>query len=196
MFFILRNSISKGETARFYAENAGFERIVQMIKRIEKGKKDLITHSSVRLDNYREIVTLMKLPDSGVPLSDQKNFFITHNNCFAGSELVDWILKNLAIRTREEAVEFSQKLLDAHWIAGINKKKKFKDADSTLYRFSTGTAPNESETKVDSIGLEDFEQLKVLGKGAFGKVCRYNTIMVMIFRSYWCVKKIIRKSTP
>jgi hypothetical protein len=90
----------------------------------------------VKLDHLGEVFGLMRNADSGVSLSDRKNFFITHRACFSGSELVDWVLKNLSIRTRDDASRYAQKYLDASYIVGISKKKKFKDSISVLYRFS------------------------------------------------------------
>ena len=51
-------------------------------------------------------------------------------------ELVDWMLMNLSIRNREDAVEYSQRLLDANWISSVNKGKTFKDSRAHMYKFS------------------------------------------------------------
>lgn len=51
-----------------------------------------------------------------------------------GTELIDWIIKNLPIRTREEACEYGMKLLTARFIYNVSRKKKFKDSDN-LYKF-------------------------------------------------------------
>jgi len=70
--------------------------------------------------------------------------------------------------TREEAEVYGQKLLNLHWIVSVAKKKKFVDSKD-IFKFSTGEAPRE-ESKFTDITIEDFEQLKVIGKGGFGKV--------------------------
>lgn len=121
----------------------------------------------MKLDNYPEVISLMQNSDTGVDIRDRSSFFVTFK-CFLGSELVDWIIKSLSIRTREEAIQYCQKLMDLHWIVRINKSKKFKD-DKIFCKFSTGEAPP-IEVVEESIGYDDFEQIRVLGKGAFGKV--------------------------
>lgn len=97
--------------------------------------------------------------------------------------MVDWILRNLPIRTREEAVEYGNKLIASNWIVGVNKKKKFKDSEN-MYKFSveisldysnfvqsgdSTVAQVETEQKESKVSMDDFESIKVLGKGGFGK---------------------------
>jgi len=131
---------AKGETAEFYASKLGNETIVKLLqeKGKENNKKSLITHSSVKLEIYSDVIALMKHPDYGVTLKDKKSFFVTHHNCFLGSDLVDWMIKNLPIRTREEAVDYGTKLLQANWITSVNRRKKLKDAENSIFKFSTG----------------------------------------------------------
>jgi len=63
------------------------------------------------------------------------------------------------------------KLLTARFIYNVSRKKKFKDSDN-LYKFGTGEndKDDQPEQKLGKVGIDDFEQLKVLGKGGFGKV--------------------------
>jgi hypothetical protein len=123
----------KGETVLFYAER--HPNIVKLLNfKFEGKKKELRTHD-IRLENFDEVVSVMR-GENGVPLAEKKSFFITYRDCFSGTGLVDWILKNLAIRTREESVAFCQKLLDLHWIESVKLNKAFKDKTTTLYRFS------------------------------------------------------------
>jgi len=89
----------KGETVLFYAER--YPAISKLLNsKTEKIKKELRTYD-IRLENFSEIVSIMSSSDNGVPLSEKKSFFITYQNCFSGSDLVDWILKKLSIRTRD-----------------------------------------------------------------------------------------------
>mmetsp|Transcript_19481 Transcript_19481/g.27178 ORF Transcript_19481/g.27178 Transcript_19481/m.27178 type:complete len:694 (-) Transcript_19481:65-2146(-) len=161
---------SKGETALIYAEKAGFDDIVKLIQaeQEKKKKKSLVTHANIRLDNMADIMSIMKDKESGVLVKDRQHFFVFHQDSFQGSDMVDWVLKNLPIRTREEAVVYGQKLLDNHWIASVTRKKKFKDSKN-LYQFSSGEAVPD-EPKQEKVSLDDFEQVKVIGKGGFGKV--------------------------
>eukprot|EP01114_Cavostelium_apophysatum_P012722 TRINITY_DN2910_c0_g1_i1.p1 TRINITY_DN2910_c0_g1~~TRINITY_DN2910_c0_g1_i1.p1 ORF type:complete len:655 (-),score=195.25 TRINITY_DN2910_c0_g1_i1:52-2016(-) len=171
----------KGESALFYSEKAGPSSVIKIMQDAvrESQKKTLITHQNVKLEAYADVVNVMKGPE-GIPLRDRSYFFITHHRCFQGSEMVDWLIKNLPIRTREEAVEYAQKLLSSRYIYQVGRKKKFKDADG-LYKFSAqepGEVQEEDKLsqstdtgqKLGKVGIDDFEQIRVLGKGGFGKV--------------------------
>jgi len=154
----------KGETALFYAEKCGHQEIEKILQQhLEKEQqlqKRLMTHDNVKLDNYFDIITIMSDSEFGIPLKDRVVFFFTHKKCFIGSEFVDWVIRNLPIRTREEAVSYGQKLMDSHWIVSPNKKNKFKDAKNHIYRFSTGEAISE-EPKVEKVGIDDFNSLRL-----------------------------------
>lgn len=165
-----------GSTAYYYAENANAGAIVKILdERIEKDrKKNLVTHKDLKMDNYKEVVSLMKDPDSGVQLKDRKQLFITHRNCCSGSDIVDWVMLNFGVTNRIDASEYCQKLLDHHWIceAGVNPKMKFKDSNR-LYRFNeSGEAPADLPNPQEKIGVDSFDFLKTVGKGGFGKVVK------------------------
>jgi len=164
---------NKKETALFYAEKGGYTNIVKYLhdKHEAEQKKTLITHQNVKTDNYAEIVSIMRDSESAVAQKDKKSFFITYKRVMLGSDIVDWILKNLPIRTREEATQYGTKLVENHFIYRVNKKNKFKDSKAHVYKFSeAGEAAAEPYIREEKVGIEDFEQLKVLGKGGFGKV--------------------------
>jgi len=164
---------NKKETALYYAEKGGYTQIVKLLhsKQEQEAKKTLITHQNVKVDNYAEVTSIMRDSEAAVEQKDKKSFFITYKRVMLGSEVVDWVLKNLPIRTREEATEYGKKLVENHYIYRVNKKNKFKDSKNHMYKFSeAGEQPTDILIEKDKVGIEDFDQLKVLGKGGFGKV--------------------------
>jgi len=89
-------------------------------------KKPLKTHENVSLDDYLAVTTLLKHPDHGIQLKHRRGFFVTYHSSFDGTEFVDWVLRNLAVNSREEAEKYGQKLVELGWVQSVNKKK-FKD---------------------------------------------------------------------
>src|SRR4051812_30238404 len=87
----------KGETALIYAEKAGFDEIVKLIQieQEKKKKKSLVTHANIRLDNMADIISIMKDRESGISVKDRQHLFVIHKDTFQGTDMVDWILKNL-----------------------------------------------------------------------------------------------------
>lgn len=81
----LTNRFSKGESALFYAEKAGFEKIIKLVSdKKDNTKKALITHQNVKLENYADVVKLAQHPEYGLALKDRRHFFIMHNKSFLG----------------------------------------------------------------------------------------------------------------
>lgn len=133
--------------------------------------------------SMEELVTLLRQPDSGLPIMDRKWHFKTYPSCLVGAELVDWLMCHLPLRSRKEAVQIGNRLLNEGYLESVVEPgKPFKD-HYLFYAFGAG--PSSSSTTLASsppsaapIGdrdesepcLDDFELLKVLGVGAFGKV--------------------------
>jgi len=69
---------------------------------------------------------------------DRKQRLITHRRCFIAEEAVDWMLENLPVRGRADAVELGQKLVEQHFIQPVNRPSKsvFRDSKKDLYLFS------------------------------------------------------------
>jgi len=168
-----RMTNTKNDTALYYAEKGGYSAIVKLLqdKQEQEQKKSLMTHQHVKVENYGEVISIMRDSDAAISQKEKKSFFITWKRVMLGSEIVDWILKNLPIRTREEATEYGRRLVENHMIYRVNKKNIFKDSKNHFYKFSeSGEAVADNYVREEKVGIEDFEQLKVLGKGGFGKV--------------------------
>jgi hypothetical protein len=150
-----------------------------------------------------ELVSLLRQPDSGLPVLDRKWHFKTYPACIVGSELVDWLMSHLPLRSRKEAVHIGNRLLNEGYLDSVVEPgKPFKD-HFLFYAFGPGPSSSSSSSSPSlsqlsltsstsssalmstsgeglstrSLGedenepcLDDFELLKVLGVGAFGKV--------------------------
>jgi hypothetical protein len=156
-----------------------------------------------------ELVALLRQPDSGLPVLDRKWHFKTYPACLVGSELVDWLMSHLPLRSRKEAVHIGNRLLNEGYLDSVVEPgKPFKD-HFLFYAFGPGPSSSSSSSSSPSLSLfsssassmssssltlstsgeglstrsaggggddesepclEDFELLKVLGVGAFGKV--------------------------
>lgn len=84
----------------------------------------------------------MKDLTNGIELKDRKQLLKSYTNCFVGDispififsdvvigqEAVDWMLKNLPIRDRDDAVNLGNKLLQSRYIRCVNgdPKKGFR----------------------------------------------------------------------
>jgi len=87
------------------------------------------------------------------------------------------MMKNLSARSREEAERLGQKLVEKQFIRPVKSAKSFKDGKG-LYQFSSSEdKPVQMLAKIASlrddhttIQPSDFELLKLLGAGDFGKV--------------------------
>jgi len=148
----------------------------------DPNSKKLITRQ--KFENMTDLVISMKDPKTGVELKDRKQLLRTFPNCFVGQESVDWMLRNLPIRDREEAVAMGNKLLTSGYIKPMtgDPKKGFKDGEffyafedveSVKVDLDNNDAENDSKTGfTETVTVDDFEILQTIGKGGFGKVVK------------------------
>ncbi|EAZ89422.1 DEP domain-containing protein [Crocosphaera chwakensis] len=73
--------------------------------------------------------------EKGVTIKNRRYRLKSYPKCFIGSELVDWLTKNLTISS-EEAVKIGQQLIDQKIIHHVHNEQEFKN-DYLFYRFYT-----------------------------------------------------------
>jgi len=146
--------------------------------------------SKTKFENMSDLVGAMKDPRNGVELKERKQLLKTFPNCFVGSDAVNWILQNLPIRDRDDAVNLGNKLLQSHYVRCVSgdPKKGFRDGE-VFYIFETAENVEKYKTELEdnrnpensmsdmqpppeSVALDDFEILQTIGKGGFGKVVK------------------------
>jgi hypothetical protein len=95
-----------------------------------------------------ELVTAMQDSDAGVPLGEHKSRLKTYKECFAGCELIEWLLSWSFVSSREDGCLLANSLLNEAYIqpvGGISKesfkknshsrKLAYVDGVTALYRF-------------------------------------------------------------
>ncbi|XP_062523573.1 pleckstrin-like [Corticium candelabrum] len=99
-----------------------------------------------------ELIAAMQDPDAGVPLGEHKNRLKTYKDCFAGCELIEWLLSWSFVTLREEGCQLANSLLNEAYLQPVgglskesfkkhshSKKLAFVDGVAALYRFSALT---------------------------------------------------------
>lgn len=150
-------------------------------------KKNIVTKN--RYQNMSDLASAMRDPKNGVEIKDRKQLLKTYPSAFVGQEAVDWMLRNLPIRDRDDAITLGQRLLASNYIHHVsNDKKGFKDGVDIYYYFENDTSKIEKLGKElertdsaefvekSSASKEDFENVCLIGKGGFGKVVKVRKI--------------------
>ena len=91
------------------------------------------THTiQVNYDRLDEFVDVLR---SGVKLQNVKvGWFKTYENCVAGSELANWMVKNLGYNI-DAAVHELEKLVEKDVLYNVEGHKTFENSDKALYKF-------------------------------------------------------------
>eukprot|EP01132_Coremiostelium_polycephalum_P009876 gene9876-12114_t len=72
--------------------------------------------------NHEAIYYRMNLPiPIGIKMVDKKYRLRTYKKCWVGSEGIDWLLQNVEINTREEALNIGQAMMDLKLIKPVEK---------------------------------------------------------------------------
>lgn len=71
--------------------------------------------------------------EKGVTIKTRRHRLKSYPKCFIGSELVDWLTKNLSLSS-EEAVKIGQELIDKKLIHHVHNQHDFEN-DYLFYRF-------------------------------------------------------------
>jgi serine/threonine protein kinase len=134
-------------------------------------KKD-ITRS--KFENFKDLIIAMKNPKTGIPIKERW-YRLRLYACFLGSEAVDWMIQNLPIRDREEAISLGNNLIQNKYIKHVSEDhKRFEDKDY-YYLFNDPAIIEQEENKdqeINEINITDFEIIELIGKGGFGVVSK------------------------
>jgi len=155
----------------------------------EDSKPQGLMQNIIRMDSLSSLKMSMMDSETGVPIRPKVKYHLkTYKEVFEGEELVDWLMSHTVVRNRGEALQYGTKLLESGHIEAIASGSGFKD-EKVFYRFcvpesssldtfasassspilshTVSIVPAELQAKVH---LENFDLLKVLGTGGFGKV--------------------------
>lgn len=166
----------------------GYYFYVFEVQRVHESDRLRPLSKNMQFRSLCDIVRAMTLPVTGVRIGTRKYHLLPYPEVFVGSEAVDWMLLNLPIRHREEAVTLGQRMVDEgfihHCVEGV--KKPFIDGYFFYQLTPNGRSILSMSEQSDSaescseasdtaaqparVQLSDFELKTVLGVGGFGKV--------------------------
>lgn len=79
------------------------------------------------MSDFENVYARMRAPDTGVAVADRRWRVMTYTKCFVGSEAVTWMMENLGVGTRPEAVKVGQRLMDAGLVHHVTHSEPFAD---------------------------------------------------------------------
>jgi len=86
-------------------------------------------------DEFAELARAMRDPVTGLSIKDRYHYLRPFPKCFVGHECVDWLLQRVpALKTRADAVDLGQRMMNAHYFHHVCYDHGFKDA-YLFYRF-------------------------------------------------------------
>ncbi|KAJ3214977.1 hypothetical protein HDU67_000994 [Dinochytrium kinnereticum] len=98
-----------------------------------------------RLAMYEDVILRLREPGSGLDLKDRSRMFKQYPQTFlgvniasvaTGSEIVEWLIENCNLLTRDEGVRFASNLFEAGYLISVDLLEKFS-ADSTVNQRTT-----------------------------------------------------------
>jgi hypothetical protein len=111
----------------------------------------VVRQTQSRIDTLEQLVTLLRDPERGLKIKRRRYRVRTYPNCFVGREAVDWMVKNLNLRTRQEAVAIGEILMQRGIIRHVLDTEPFADryyfyafADAIQHRQSVSTSSIEN----------------------------------------------------
>jgi hypothetical protein len=90
-------------------------------------------------DFLEEVVLAMRNSVGGLDIRTRRHLLKSYKHCFIGSEAVTWMVENLALASRDEAVQLGQELLFNNYIQHVSDDHDFRDKNM-FYRFRDRTA--------------------------------------------------------
>lgn len=139
-------------------------------KRIFASKKRTL-QEGLAIRSLDEVLAAMKHPATGLVVKDRQWRLKTYRQCFVASEMIDWLIANLRLRSRPDAVELANKFIACGAIRHVVITQPVRDA--YLFFIFAETAEGMRITGSDEIkpvSIDDFTTVRVLGVGGFGKV--------------------------
>lgn len=79
------------------------------------------------MSDFENVYARMRASDTGVAVADRRWRVMTYTKCFVGSEAVTWMMENLGVGTRPEAVKVGQRLMDAGLVHHVTHSEPFAD---------------------------------------------------------------------
>ncbi len=86
----------------------------------------------LKTNNLEEIVNKIR-GNNGVEIKDRRHRLKLYSKCFIGSDLVDWMMKDLSI-SLEQAIKIGQQLIDKKIIHHVHDQHDFENK-YLFYRF-------------------------------------------------------------
>ena len=85
--------------------------------------------------SHNDLEDLSKRLKSEVIVKDRRYFWRLYKQCFVGSEVIDWLLKNEKLKNRNEGKQLGQKLMDEGLFRHISEDQQFEDGNY-FYNFN------------------------------------------------------------
>lgn len=79
------------------------------------------------MSDFENVYARMRASDTGFAVADRRWRVMTYTKCFVGSEAVTWMMENLGVGTRAEAVKVGQRLMDAGLVHHVTHSEPFGD---------------------------------------------------------------------
>ncbi|KAI8842994.1 hypothetical protein BC829DRAFT_401332 [Chytridium lagenaria] len=89
-----------------------------------------------RLAMYEDVILRLREPGTGLDLKDRSRMFKQYPQTFLGSEIVEWLIQNCNLLTKDEGNRFASNLFEAGYLISVDLLDKFTP-DSSVYVFQT-----------------------------------------------------------
>jgi len=110
-------------------------------RRWKRSRKNKLTNDDLPDIKIEELVMRLRDPVHGIALRDRKHFLRTYEDCFTGTEAVQWMVQTYNISV-PEAIKLGNKLIELKYIHHVTYEHVFADA-YLFYQFT-----NQEETQV------------------------------------------------
>ncbi len=112
------------------AYNRAMSRLAEEAARVEGDPAAVLAHRGVSIE---EVAARLRGP-AGVPVADRRFHLTTYEQCFVGSEAVDWLATNYGL-SRELATALGRVLQGHGWLYHVVKEQPFQDGHY-FFRFT------------------------------------------------------------